>query len=64
MLPEKGGLARLNPRCEGTILRHIPQSPRYPLFLMVDLFEIGPPGGSYPKTAVVHRVRGWREGTA
>lgn len=50
--------------CEGTILRHIPQSPRYPLFLMVDLFEIGPPGGRYPKTAVVHRVRGWQEGAA
>nr|BFF20929.1 hypothetical protein GCM10025730_44500 [Promicromonospora thailandica] len=45
--------------CGGTVLRRIPQSPRYPLFLMVDLFEIGPPAGSYPKTAVVHRVRGW-----
>ncbi|MFI6424624.1 hypothetical protein [Promicromonospora sp. NPDC050880] len=48
--------------CEGTVLRRIPQSPRYPLFLMVDLFEIGSPGGGYPKTAVVHRVRGWQEG--
>lgn len=45
--------------CQGRALRHIRQSPDYPLFLMVDLFEIGPPGGHYPKAAVVHRVRGW-----
>ncbi|MFD7026089.1 hypothetical protein [Promicromonospora sukumoe] len=45
--------------CEGKVLRRIPQSPGYPLFLMVDLFEIGAPGGTYPKAAVVHRVRGW-----
>jgi hypothetical protein len=27
---------------------------------MIDLFEIGPrTGGGYPKTARVHRARGW-----
>ncbi|MBE1877213.1 hypothetical protein [Myceligenerans pegani] len=46
--------------CEGVVLRRIPQAPGYPLFLMIDLFEIGPPGGHYPKTATVHRVRGWQ----
>jgi hypothetical protein len=45
--------------CEGMVRRRIPQAPDYPLFLMVDLFEIGPPGGTYPKTATLHRFRGW-----
>jgi hypothetical protein len=45
--------------CEGLVVRRSPQAPRYPLFLMVDLFEIGPPRGTYPKTATIHRVRGW-----
>lgn len=45
--------------CEGLVVRRIPQAPDYPLFLMLDLFEVAPPGGTYPKTAVIHRVRGW-----
>jgi len=45
--------------CEGAIVRSFPQAPTYPLFLMIDLFEIGPPAGVYPKTATIHRVRGW-----
>lgn len=45
--------------CEGRVVRQIPQAPRYPLFLMLDLFEIGPRGGRYPKAATLHRVRGW-----
>ncbi|MFE9021003.1 hypothetical protein ACFYNL_20890 [Streptomyces sp. NPDC007808] len=48
--------------CEGVILKRMPQSPAYPLFLMIDLFEIGPrfhSETSYPKTAHVHGVRGW-----
>lgn len=45
--------------CEGVVLRHFPQAPGYPLFLMLDLFEIGPPGGHYPKTATLHHLRGW-----
>ncbi|MER6938141.1 hypothetical protein ABTX24_21640 [Nocardioides sp. NPDC127514] len=45
--------------CEGRVVRRLPQAPTYPLFLMIDLFEIGPPTGSHPKTATVHRVRGW-----
>ncbi len=46
--------------CEGTLLRRLPQAPDYPLFLMLDLFEIGEPSGSYPKTATLHHVRGWQ----
>ena len=45
--------------CEGAVVRRVPQEPDYPLFLMVDLFEVGPRSGSYPKTATVHRLRGW-----
>lgn len=47
--------------CEGLLLRRIPQAPDYPLFLMIDLFEIGPPVGTYPKTSTVRRVRGWAD---
>lgn len=45
--------------CEGVVLRRIQQSPSYPMFLMLDLFEVGAPSGRYPKTATVHRVQGW-----
>jgi hypothetical protein len=45
--------------CEGLVVRRSPQAPRYPLFLMVDVFEIGPARGTYPKTATIHRVRAW-----
>ncbi len=46
--------------CEDVLLRRIPQAPDYPLFLMLDLFEIGEPNGSYPKTATLRRFRGWQ----
>ena len=45
--------------CEGRVVFHAAQAPDYPLFLLVDLFEIGEPGGAYPKTAMIHRLRGW-----
>jgi hypothetical protein len=45
--------------CEGRVVRELEQAPDYPMLLMLDLFEIGPPGGAYPKTAILHRVRGW-----
>lgn len=45
--------------CEGVALRRVAQAPDYPMFLMIDLFEVEPPAGSYPKSATVHRVRGW-----
>lgn len=51
--------------CEGQLLRRIPQAPDYPLFLLVDLFEIGSrdaeSAGRYPKSCTIHRVRGWSE---
>jgi len=45
--------------CEGVIVRVVPQAPDYPLFLMLDLFEVAPPAGRYPKTALLHAVRAW-----
>ncbi|MEG8275317.1 hypothetical protein [Streptomyces sp. AHA2] len=48
--------------CEGVVVQQSSQAPAYPLFLLIDLFEIGPrsdTGSAYPKTARVHRVRGW-----
>jgi hypothetical protein len=45
--------------CEGMVVRLLYQAPDYPLFLMLDLFEIGDPRGEYPKTATIHSVRGW-----
>lgn len=45
--------------CDGAVVRRIPQAPAYPMLLMIDLFEIGEPGGRYPKAATVHGVRGW-----
>ena len=48
--------------CEDRVQRHLRQAPAYPLFLMLDLFELGPRGGGYPKSATVHRVRAWCDG--
>lgn len=45
--------------CEGLVVRRIAQAPDYPLALMIDIFEVEAPGGRYPKSFVVHRVRGW-----
>ncbi|MDX6302369.1 MAG: hypothetical protein QOF53_3583, partial [Nocardioidaceae bacterium] len=45
--------------CEGEIVRHLRQAPNYPMFLMLDLFEIGGSHGNYPKVATIHSVRGW-----
>lgn len=45
--------------CNGSILHRVPRAPHYPMFLMLDLFEIGAPRGSYPKTALLHSVNAW-----
>ncbi|SDT33716.1 glycoside hydrolase family 16 protein [Actinoplanes derwentensis] len=45
--------------CEGATVGRFDQAPDYPLILMLDLFEIGPPTpepSAYPKTARIHRV--------
>ncbi|KTS82348.1 hypothetical protein NS183_16480 [Microbacterium testaceum] len=47
--------------CQDRTLRRVAQAPDYPLFLMIDLFEIGPRRGHHPKTATIHRVRAWGE---
>ena len=45
--------------CEGRVLRRMPQAPEYPMMLLIDLFEVGAPSGTYPKTAVISEVRAW-----
>jgi hypothetical protein len=46
--------------CEGRELRRLALAPDYPLVLLIDLFESSGAGvGTYPKTAMIHRVRGW-----
>jgi hypothetical protein len=45
--------------CQGRVVRCMPQAPDYPLFLMIDLFEVSAPGGAYPKTATLHGIRAW-----
>lgn len=46
--------------CQGREVRRIAQAPDYPMILLIDLFELDGAGvGEYPKTATVHRVRGW-----
>lgn len=52
------GAGRTTIGCEGQVLRVLNQAPDYPLLLMLDLFEIGPRTGPYPKTGVLHRFRG------
>ena len=50
--------------CEGVLVRQLAQSPDYPMQLMLDLFEVGGDrSGAYPRSAWVHRVRGWDEST-
>jgi hypothetical protein len=44
--------------CEGHVVYRSTRAPRYPVMLLIDVFETDP-GGGYPKSAVVHRVRGW-----
>jgi len=46
--------------CEGNVVYASRQRIDYPLQLMIDLFELGAhdDDGHYPKTAMVHRVRG------
>jgi hypothetical protein len=46
--------------CEGTVVRRLDQAPGYPLLLLVDLFELGPPSGQHPKAATLHSVAGWQ----
>lgn len=45
--------------CDGAVVFRATQSPQHPMFLMIDLFELGQPAGEYPKTATVHSLRGW-----
>ncbi len=47
--------------CEGALLRRVLQATDYPLFLVLDLFEMGKPNGSHPKTATLHHFRGWQD---
>ncbi len=50
--------------CEGRVVYSSAQAPDYRLQLMIDLFELGgrSEAAAYPKSAVVHAVRGWSGG--
>lgn len=43
------------------LVRSLPQSPHYPMQLMLDIYEFEP-GGDYPKRFEVAHVRGWHRG--
>lgn len=45
--------------CEGRVLHTFDQAPSYPLLLMIDVFEMSPGRGTYPKAATIRRVRAW-----
>nr|WP_184240116.1 glycoside hydrolase family 16 protein [Conyzicola lurida] len=48
--------------CEGVVVMSSSAAPDYPMLLMVDLFEVGPPSNdaaAYPKEARIHSFRGW-----
>jgi hypothetical protein len=45
--------------CDGVVVRRLEQAPRYPLMLLIDLFETDAGVGRHPKSALLHGVRGW-----
>jgi hypothetical protein len=45
---------------DGETVKTVEQSPAYPMQLMLNIYEFGPPGGDYPKEFVVDYVRGYR----
>lgn len=47
--------------CQGRVVHAFDQAPTYPLLLMIDVFEMSPGRGTYPKAATVRRVQAWRE---
>jgi hypothetical protein len=45
---------------DGDTIKTVEQSPRYPMQLMLNIYEFPPAGGEYPKTFEIDYVRGWR----
>lgn len=48
--------------CNGAVVKRSPAAPDYPMALLIDLFELGPRSTDprdYPKSAIIHSVRGW-----
>ena len=52
-----GGVTTIG--CEGIVVADFAQSPGYPQMLLIDIFEMSPGTGNYPKSATVRRVRAW-----
>lgn len=54
------GPRRDHHRLRGSGPAHLRQAPDYPLFLMLDRYDVGGPRGECPKAATIHSVRGWQ----
>ena len=52
-----GGVTTIG--CEGRLVACFDQAPAYPQMLLIDVFEMSPGRGDYPKAATVRRVRAW-----
>lgn len=52
-----GGVTMIG--CEGRIVAAFDQAPAYPQMLLVDVFEMAPGRGTYPKAATIESVRTW-----
>jgi len=44
---------------EGRVVAEFDQAPAYPQMLLIDVFEMSPGCGTYPKAATVHHVKAW-----
>lgn len=44
---------------EGRVFAEFDQAPAYPQMLLIDVFEMSPGCGTYPKAATVHHVKAW-----
>lgn len=52
-----GGVTTIG--CEGIVVAEFDQSPDYPQMLLIDIFEMSPGTGTYPKSTTVRRVKAW-----
>lgn len=52
-----GGVTTIG--CEGSVIAELDQEPAYPQMLLIDIFEVAPGRGRYPKSTTVRRVRAW-----
>lgn len=55
---ERGGGVTVIGR-ENRVIATFAQAPAYALMLLIDVFEVSPGRGTYPKSAVLRPVRAW-----